>query len=115
MFDPDFLGIHRSAGCIVIQVTLVTGRSLEQKGGFLPAGDGCAAGEARCPSGGRRDQPRTGFRRGLVVRQRRGVTRQRTFLSKLDRSEIHAATCDTPSIPGRGVAGDWRHSPAPHI
>ncbi|MCJ2139349.1 tautomerase family protein [Methylobacterium sp. E-066] len=34
IFDPDFLGIHRSAGCIVIQVTLVTGRSLEQKRGF---------------------------------------------------------------------------------
>ncbi len=34
VFDPDFLGIHRTAGCIVIQLTLVAGRSLEQKRGF---------------------------------------------------------------------------------
>ncbi len=34
VFDPEFLGIHRSAGCIFIQLTLVSGRSLEQKRGF---------------------------------------------------------------------------------
>lgn len=34
VFDPDFLGIHRTAGCIFIQLTLVAGRSLEQKRGF---------------------------------------------------------------------------------
>lgn len=34
VFDPDFLGIHRSPGCIFIQLTLVSGRSLEQKRGF---------------------------------------------------------------------------------
>lgn len=34
IFDPDFLGIHRSSGCIFIQLTLVAGRSLEQKRGF---------------------------------------------------------------------------------
>ena len=34
VFDPDFLGIHRTAGCIIIQLTLVAGRSLEQKRGF---------------------------------------------------------------------------------
>lgn len=34
VFDPDFLGIHRSFGCIFIQLTLVAGRSLEQKRGF---------------------------------------------------------------------------------
>jgi 4-oxalocrotonate tautomerase len=33
-YDPDFLGIHRTAGCIFIQLTLVGGRSLEQKRGF---------------------------------------------------------------------------------
>lgn len=32
--DPDFLGIHRTAGCIFIQLTLVGGRSLDQKRGF---------------------------------------------------------------------------------
>lgn len=34
VFDPDFLGIHRSSGCIFIQLTLVAGRSLEQKRRF---------------------------------------------------------------------------------
>ena len=34
LFDPDFLGIHRTAGCIFIQLTLVAGRSLEQKRAF---------------------------------------------------------------------------------
>lgn len=34
VFDPEFLGIHRSPGCIFIQLTLVAGRSLEQKRGF---------------------------------------------------------------------------------
>ena len=34
LFDADFLGIHRTAGCIFIQLTLVSGRSLEQKRGF---------------------------------------------------------------------------------
>jgi hypothetical protein len=31
---PNFLGIHRLQGCIFIQLTLVAGRSLEQKCGF---------------------------------------------------------------------------------
>jgi 4-oxalocrotonate tautomerase len=34
VLDPDFLGIHRTTGCIFIQLTLVSGRSLEQKRGF---------------------------------------------------------------------------------
>lgn len=34
VFDPDFLGIHRTTGCVFIQLTLVSGRSLEQKRAF---------------------------------------------------------------------------------
>ncbi len=34
VFDPDFLDVHRTTGCIFIQLTLVSGRSLEQKQGF---------------------------------------------------------------------------------
>ena len=34
LFDPDFLGVHRTIGCIIIQLTLFAGRSLEQKRGF---------------------------------------------------------------------------------
>jgi phenylpyruvate tautomerase PptA (4-oxalocrotonate tautomerase family) len=34
VYDANFLGIHRTAGCIFIQLTLVGGRSLEQKRGF---------------------------------------------------------------------------------
>lgn len=34
VFDPDFLGIHRSDGCIFIQLTRVAGRTVEQKRAF---------------------------------------------------------------------------------
>jgi len=34
IFDPHFFGVERSADCIFIQLTLVSGRTLEQKQGF---------------------------------------------------------------------------------
>jgi 4-oxalocrotonate tautomerase len=34
IFDPHFFGIERSADCIFIQLTLASGRTLEQKRGF---------------------------------------------------------------------------------
>jgi 4-oxalocrotonate tautomerase len=34
IFDPEFLGIHRTRGCIFVQLTLVSGRTLDQKRGF---------------------------------------------------------------------------------
>lgn len=34
IYDPDFLGIHRTQDCIFIQLTLVRGRTIEQKRGF---------------------------------------------------------------------------------
>ena len=34
VYDPEFLGIRRTPGCIFIQLTLVGGRSLEQKRSF---------------------------------------------------------------------------------
>jgi phenylpyruvate tautomerase PptA (4-oxalocrotonate tautomerase family) len=34
IFDPDFFGIHRSMDCIFIQMTLVAGRTTEQKRKF---------------------------------------------------------------------------------
>ncbi|HVJ61984.1 MAG TPA: tautomerase family protein [Tahibacter sp.] len=40
--DPDYLGIARSADCILIQITLNEGRTLEQKKAFyLAIADGC--------------------------------------------------------------------------
>ena len=40
--DPDYLGISRSADCIVIQITLNEGRTLDQKKAFyLAIADGC--------------------------------------------------------------------------
>ena len=33
-YEPDFLGIHRTDGCICIQLTLFGGRSLDQRRGF---------------------------------------------------------------------------------
>jgi 4-oxalocrotonate tautomerase len=35
--DPNYLGINRSADCVIIQVTLNDGRTLEQKRGFYKA------------------------------------------------------------------------------
>jgi phenylpyruvate tautomerase PptA (4-oxalocrotonate tautomerase family) len=34
IFDPHFFGIERSADCVFIQLTLVTGRTLDQKRRF---------------------------------------------------------------------------------
>ncbi len=34
IFDPEFLGIHRTQGCIFVQLTLVSGRTLDQKRAF---------------------------------------------------------------------------------
>lgn len=31
IFDPEYLGIHRSAGVVFVQITLNTGRTLDQK------------------------------------------------------------------------------------
>jgi 4-oxalocrotonate tautomerase len=37
IFDPDYLGIHRSNDCVFIQVTLLAGRTVEQKSAFYKA------------------------------------------------------------------------------
>ncbi len=34
VFDPDYLGIHRTADCVFIQLTLNGGRTVEQKQAF---------------------------------------------------------------------------------
>jgi len=34
VYDPDYLGIHRSNGIIIIQVTLNEGRTIEMKKAF---------------------------------------------------------------------------------
>ena len=34
IYDPEFLGIQRTPGCIFIQLTLIGSRTLEQKRGF---------------------------------------------------------------------------------
>jgi 4-oxalocrotonate tautomerase len=37
IFDPDYLGIHRSKDCVFIQVTLNAGRTVNQKSAFYKA------------------------------------------------------------------------------
>jgi 4-oxalocrotonate tautomerase len=37
IFDPTYLGIERSADCIIIQITLNEGRTVEQKRAFYTA------------------------------------------------------------------------------
>ena len=37
IFDPDYLGIHRSKDCVFIQLTLLAGRTVDQKSGFYKA------------------------------------------------------------------------------
>jgi 4-oxalocrotonate tautomerase len=34
IFDPDYLGIHRSQDCVFIQRTLLAGRTVDQKSAF---------------------------------------------------------------------------------
>jgi 4-oxalocrotonate tautomerase len=34
IFDPDYLGIHRSQDCVFIQLTLLAGRTVDQKAAF---------------------------------------------------------------------------------
>jgi 4-oxalocrotonate tautomerase len=36
-FDPDYLGIHRTDGCIFLQITLNSGRTVEMKQRFYKA------------------------------------------------------------------------------
>jgi len=35
VFDPNYLGIHRTAGVVFIQITMSSGRTLEQKKALL--------------------------------------------------------------------------------
>jgi 4-oxalocrotonate tautomerase len=37
VFDPDYLGIKRSPACVFIQITLLAGRTVEQKTAFYKA------------------------------------------------------------------------------
>jgi len=37
IFDPAYLGIHRSDDCVFIQVTLLAGRTVEKKSAFYKA------------------------------------------------------------------------------
>jgi 4-oxalocrotonate tautomerase len=37
IFDPDYLGIHRSKDCVFIQLTLLAGRTVDQKSVFYKA------------------------------------------------------------------------------
>jgi 4-oxalocrotonate tautomerase len=37
IFDPDYLGIHRSKDCVFIQLTLLAGRTVDQKSAFYKA------------------------------------------------------------------------------
>jgi 4-oxalocrotonate tautomerase len=37
IFDPNYLGIHRTADCILIQITLNEGRTLDMKRAFYKA------------------------------------------------------------------------------
>jgi 4-oxalocrotonate tautomerase len=34
IFDPDYLGIHRSQDCVFIQLTFLAGRTVDQKSAF---------------------------------------------------------------------------------
>jgi 4-oxalocrotonate tautomerase len=37
VFDPEYLGIHRSNDCVFIQVTLLAGRTVDKKSAFYKA------------------------------------------------------------------------------
>ena len=47
IFDPDYLGIHRSKDCVFIQVTLNAGRTVNQKAAFTkPSRTDCTSASA---------------------------------------------------------------------
>src|SRR5262249_36165980 len=56
LFDPDYLGIHRSDDLVMIQITWNEGRAVEQKGA-LQGDRRRADGEARHSARGRPHQP----------------------------------------------------------
>ena len=75
VYDSMYLGIARSSDLVIIQITLSSGRTLEQKRALyrrIADNLGAARGPA---SGGRMDQPGRGGEGELVFRQRRGFVR----------------------------------------
>ena len=75
VYDPEYLGIARSDGIVMIQVTLNEGRTTELKKAFYKAVVGRPERPARHPAGRRLHQPGRGEEGELVVRPRRGAVR----------------------------------------
>jgi hypothetical protein len=74
LFDPDYLGIHRSQDLVIIQVTWNEGRSVDQKKALYKA---IADPSRRCraPAGRHLHKPHRGKEGKLVLWQRRSTVR----------------------------------------
>ena len=59
-FDPEYLGIHRSADLVMIQITWNEGRTTAAKAGALQNHHRRPSRNRRTPPRGRLDQPRRG-------------------------------------------------------
>ena len=76
LFDPDYLGLHRSEELVIIQITWNQGRSMEQKKGALQSYCRRPALGRWAPARGRFYQSYRGQQRKLVVWQRRSPVRE---------------------------------------
>jgi len=70
-YDPSYLGIERSDGIVLVQITLSTGRKPAQKRETLSAHEPDPGGESRLAPAGSDDQSGGSCVGELVVRQRR--------------------------------------------
>lgn len=74
-FDLSYLGIHRTDDCIFVQITLNSGRSVEQKQRFYKAVADGLHEALKAPPGGCVHQPGGRVEGGLVIRQWRSPIR----------------------------------------
>jgi Tautomerase enzyme len=78
LFDPNYLGVHRSKDLVIIQITWNEGRTVEQKNA-LQVHRRWIVGNSRPSPRGCLHQLGRGQERKLVIRQRRGPVRVVSF------------------------------------
>ena len=79
IFDPDYLGIHRTGDLIIVQIFFNEGRSVVQKQALYKAIADGLSHFVEGASGRRLHHPRRGEEGKLVVRQRRRAVRRLIF------------------------------------
>jgi len=96
--DPNYLGIQRSKDCVIVQLTLNEGRTVDQKRAFYKAVADGIASTAESPPPGRVHQSCRGEEGKLVVRQRRGAIRPVALSGGHGRLPWRSICPDVPGI-----------------